>query len=83
MPGHSPGSALVEQEDSPVRQFHLLGLPGWLDASERFDVEGWRWRSGQADESLPKAVELEKKFNLARFEHGPLDFHGARAAGTL
>ena len=27
MPGHSPGSALVEQEDSPVRQFHLLGLP--------------------------------------------------------
>ena len=61
----------------------LDGPPGWLDASERFDVEGWRRRPGQTHQSLPQAVELQEKFDLLMLQYGPHDFHGARAARAL
>ena len=62
----------------------LLDSPPWgLDTTQGFDVEGWRGRSWQSNQSLPQTVEFEEKFNLARFEHRTHDFHGAFAAGAI
>jgi hypothetical protein len=48
-----------------------------------FDVEGWRWRARERDDSLPEAVEAEEELNFLAADDFADGFHGALAAGTF
>jgi hypothetical protein len=59
-----------------------MALPGRLDGLESLDVEGWRWRAGQVDESLPQPMEAEEKFHFPAADDQAHGLHGALAAGA-
>lgn len=58
-------------------------LPGWFDWLHGLDVEGWRRRARERDDSLPKAVEAEEEFDFLAAGNLANRFHDALAAGAF
>ena len=58
-------------------------LPGWFDRLHGLDVEGWRRRARERDDSLPEAVEAEEEFDFLAADDFAHRFHGALAARTF
>jgi hypothetical protein len=73
----------------PVEIGFVVGDPfldrllGRFDGLHGVDVEGRRWRAWECDDSLPEAVQAEKKFNFLAADDFAGRFHGALAAGAL
>ena len=58
-------------------------LPGRFDRLHGLDVEGWRRRARERDDSLPEAVEAEEELDFLAADDFADGFHGALAAGAL
>ncbi len=58
-------------------------LPGRFDRLHGLDVEGWRRRARECDDSLPETVEAEEEFNFLAADDFADGFHDALAAGAL
>jgi hypothetical protein len=56
-----PGTVEPVENRFFVGDTFLDRLPWWFDRLHGLDVEGWRWRARERDDSLPEAVETEKK----------------------
>jgi hypothetical protein len=62
--GGIPGTVEPVEVRFVVGNPFLDRLPGWFDRLPGLDVEGRRRRARECDNSLPEAVEAEKKFNF-------------------
>ena len=58
-------------------------LPGRFDRLHGVDVEGWRRRARERDNSLPEAVEAEEELDFLAADDFADRFHDALAAGAL
>jgi len=62
------------------------GLPRRLDANDRFNIKGRRWRARKVDDALPATVESEEEFNFLPAQKESKGFHKpltARAAERI
>ena len=78
-----PGTVEPVEVGFVVGNPFLDRLPGRFDRLHGLDVEGWRRRARERDDSLPEAVEAEEELDFLAADDFADGFHGALAAGAL